>query len=133
MANEAVLMIETHPTISFTVADAAMPKGTFCVMSDPFTAAAHATTSGGICAGIAKNEKISGDGKLTHGIYRGGVWKAYASGNITVGDPVKLGSEANFLMAAAVNDENIVGQALETASTGETFLLELNPFSINVA
>ena len=133
MANEAVLMIETHPALPMTVADAAMPKGTVCVLSDPFTAAASATTSGSVCAGIAKNEKIAGDGKLTHGIYRGGIWKVYASGNVIVGVPVKLGSEPNFFMTCSVNDEQIAGIPLETATTGQTFLLELNPFSINVA
>ena len=40
---------------------------------------------------------------------------------------------ANKVEAAAVNAENIVGVALETAADTETFLMELKPFGINLA
>ena len=132
MTYEATLMIETGPAIPFTVADTAMPKGTLCQMTDPFTASATAAVTSLPCAGIAKNEKIV-DGKLTHGIYRSGIFKVYASGSVTAGDALTNSVVANKLCVAPTNEEDIWGTALETATTGETFLFELKPFGISLA
>ena len=133
MADEAILMIETHPAIPFTVTDAtAVPKGTIMTMSDPMTATATAAAAD-IVAGVAKNEKIASDGKVSHPIYRGGIFKVTASGSITVGDALTTTTGGNRLITAPNTVENIWGEALETASDGHTFLAELNPFTINQA
>ena len=132
MTYEATLMIETGPAIPFTVADTAMPKGTLCQLTDPFTASATAAVTSLPCAGIAKNEKIV-DGKLTHGIYRSGIFKVYASGSVAAGDALTNSTVANQLCVAPTNEEDIWGTALETATTLESCLFELKPFGINLA
>ena len=132
MTYEATLMIETGPAIPFTVADTAMPKGTLCQMTDPFTASATAVTTSLPCAGIAKNEKIV-DGKLTHAIYRGGIFKVYVSGSVTAGDALTNSTLANLLEKAATNEEDIWGTALETATTLQSCLFELKPMGISLA
>ena len=134
MTSEHVLMIDTHQAIPFTVADGgAIPKGSLLTMSDPMTAALT-TTKEAIIAGVAKTEKIALDGKTKLAVYRGGVFKATASGSITVGDAlISSTGGTNLLETAGVNGEDIVGEALETCTTGETFLYQLNPFSMNLA
>ena len=56
MANEAVLMFETHPAIPFTVADGAgIEKGTLLKMSDSMTVAATSADNdifAGVMAGL---------------------------------------------------------------------------------
>ena len=132
MTYEATLMIETGPAIPFTVADTAMPKGTLCQMTDPFTASATAAVTSLPCAGIAKNEKIV-DGKLTHGIYRSGIFKVYVSGSVAAGDALTNSTVANLLEKAATNEEDIWGTALETATTLQSCLFELKPMGISLA
>jgi len=134
MANEHVLIFETHVPIPFTVANAtAVPKGTLMKMTDPMTAIASAGADD-IVAGVAKSEKIASDGKTKHGIYRGGIFKAVASGSVGVGDAVVTAVPAgtNLLATAGTNAENIVGMSLEAASAGETFLYELKPLGLQL-
>ena len=132
MTYEATLMIETSPAIPFTVADSAMAKGTLCQLTDPFTASATSTTTSLPCAGIAKNEKIV-DGKLTHAIYRGGIFKVYVSGSVTAGDALTNSTVANLLEKASTNEEDIWGTALEDATTLQSCLFELKPMGISLA
>ncbi len=135
MANEHVLMIETELPIPMTCANAAtIEKGTLLKLADPFTVSASAAADD-VVGGVAAEEKIINDGKTKIAVYRGGIFKATASGNITAGDALVTAVPAgtNLLAAAAVNAENIVGTALETATNGETFLYELKPFGINLA
>lgn len=134
MANEAVLMIETDIPIPFTVANTiAIPKGTLLTMSDPFTASGT-TALGAVPAGIAKNEKIASDGKTTHGVYRGGIFKVVASGSVTTGDPLTSSTGgANQLEKAATNEEDVWGISLEDATDGQTFLFELRPTAMSLA
>lgn len=133
MANEWVLVVETEPALPFTVANATgIEKGTACKMTDPRTAAAHSADND-IFAGILKVEKIASDGNTQAALYRGGWWKATASGSITVGNAIKLSANANMVAAAVVNDENVIGIALETASDAETLLVELRPTVMNLA
>ena len=131
MTYEATLMIEQGIAIPFTVADAAMPKGTVCKLTDPFTAVIT-DGIGDAIAGIAKNEKIV-DGKLAHGMYRDGIWKVYVSGSVTAGDPACTSSVANQFEKAATNEEDIAGTFLEDATTQQTCLMELKPFSVSLA
>lgn len=136
MANEHVLILETHIAEPMTVADGtSIEKGTFLKMTDPNTAAAS-DGDADIVAGVLKVEKVANSGITRAAVYRGGKFRATASGSITVGDALITASSsggANQLATAGVNAENLVGTSLETATNGETFMYELNPRSINVA
>jgi len=134
MANEATLVVETGKPINFTVTNATgIEKGTLLVMTDLMTAAAASTTEGAIPAGIAACEKIASDGVTKLAVYREGIFKVTASGSIAVGDPVCLSATANKVCKAATNEEDILGIAFETASAGETFLMELRPTAMSLA
>jgi hypothetical protein len=133
MANEHTLIFEKSTPIPFTCANATgIEKGTMMKLVDPMAASAH----GGInqpIAGVLAEEKIASDGHIKCSIYTDGIFDATASGSITVGAALAADSVANKLFSAAVNAENIVGRALETATTGQTFRYELNPYSSNLA
>jgi len=74
MANEATLFWEVELPIPFTVADGAgIEKGTLLKITTDMTAAA-ADGAGDALAGIAAEEKISGDGKVKLGVYRRGIF-----------------------------------------------------------
>lgn len=132
MASEATLYIETELPIMFTCADGTgIEKGALLKMTDPMTAALSAA-SDDVMAGIAAEEKIASDGKTKIAVYRRGIFKVEANGNITAGDLVKSdatnASNTVITVAAAANTtENALGIALETAADGETFLMELMP------
>ena len=135
MTNEAVLIYETSIPIPFTVADGTgIEKGAILKMTDPMTASL-AVADEDIIAGIAASEKIASDGKTKLGVYRSGIFKVLGSGNITVGDALITVASAtgNIVLTAGVNAEDIVGIALETATDGQTLLMELKPFSMNLA
>jgi hypothetical protein len=128
MANEAVLIYETENAIPFTVADGTgIEKGTLLTMTDPMTASAG--TDASYCAGIAKNEKIASDGKTKLSVYRRGIFKVKASGSITAGQTLSLAGD-NYVKASVggtTSGSKVCGIALETATAGETFYMELNP------
>lgn len=135
MANEAVLLFETHVPIPFTVADGtAIEYGTMLKLTDPFTAAA-ASARGDMVAGIAAAEKIADDGETKLAVYRGGIFKVTASGSIAVGAPVVLAgiNGTNEVETAATNDESIFGIALETATDTQTLAVELRPTAMQLA
>jgi hypothetical protein len=133
MANEWVLVHETQLPIPFTVADnVSVEKGTLCKMTDPRTAAAS-DGNNDIFAGVTAEEKIASDGRTKLGLYRGGIFKVKASGAITVGDPLVTKGSANLVITAAVNQEQVIGIALETAAEAETFLVELRPTVMQLA
>lgn len=135
MANEAVLIYETEVPIPFIVADGTgVEMGTILKMADPMTASA-ASGNNDVIAGIAAHEKIASDGVTKLGVYRGGIFRVTASGSVAVGNALVVsGPTANNLVeAGAVNDENVLGIALETATNGETFLMELRPQVMNLA
>lgn len=129
MADEAVLIFETEKPIPFTVANATgIEKGSLLKLTDPMTAIITSADTDCI-AGIAAEEKIASDGRTKLAVYRGGIFRLKASGSITVGDPVASAASdgVNRVYTAAVNQENLVGTALETATDQETLLVELNP------
>lgn len=137
MANELVLMIETEVPLTMTCADGTgIEKGAVLKLADPFTA----STSDGdtdVVAGVCAVEKIASDGVTSVSVFRGGIFKAVAGvAGVTAGHSVITDSStsaANRLVNSDVNSENIFGVALETATTGETFLVELKPFHVNLA
>jgi len=137
MALEAVLIHETELPVPMTVADGTtIEKGAVLLLTDPNTAA---TTTGDTdaCAGIAAEEKIANDGRTKLAVYKRGIFKGFAgAAGTTAGLAIITDTgtgAANELVSADVNSENIVGRALETATDTESFLFELNPFSVNLA
>lgn len=130
MANELTLLHELEPAIPFTVDNAtAITKGALLELLDPMTASG-AATSNSIVAGVAKGDKIASDGNTEHALYLRGIFKATASGAITVGNALQAAdtTSPNMVRAAVANASgaNVLGVALETAATGETFKMLLN-------
>ena len=137
MALETTIIHETEIAVPMTVADGVgIEKGAILKLADPNTAS---LTDGDtdICAGIAKKEKIASNGKTKLSVYKRGIFKGFAGlAGVTAGAAIITDSAtgaANELVDADVNSENIVGRALETATDGQSFLFELNPFTVNLA
>ena len=128
MANAvAVLLVETNIPIMMSCADAAIPKGTVLKLSGAMTVAASSANED-VFGGIAAEEKISGDGKLQIAVYRDGIFKCEAgAGDVTIGLPVGIIGANQFTDFATLDDEKgaIFGVALESASSGQFFALEL--------
>ena len=129
MANAvAVLFLKTELPIPMTCAEAtSIPKGTCLKLTDPYTAIASSAGDDEF-AGIAAEEKIGGDGKTEISVFRGGIFKVEAgTTGVSVGKPVKL-EAANEFTDTTANDSDSGynwGMALETATNGEFFLLDL--------
>ena len=135
MANECVLIYETSVPIPFTVSNSlGVEKGTILRLLDPATVSA-ADAKLDIPGGIAVNEKIASDGVVKLSVYRGGIFKGTISGSVTVGDALVISgpSPNNLLQTATINDEQVIGTALETGTNAETILFELNPRVMNLA
>lgn len=137
MALETTLVTEYEPPVNATCADGtAITKGAVLKLADLNTVA---TTTGDtdICGGIAAVDKIASDGVTSIAVYKKGIFKGSAgAAGVTAGAAIITDTgtgAANELVNADVNSENIVGRALETAADGETFLFELNPFTVNLA
>ena len=132
MAFETKLLYEIELPVPFTVADGAgIEKGALLEINDPWTV----TTTNGASdkiIGIAAEEKIANDGKVTLGVYIRGIFKGFAgAGGVVVGQAIRsdAGNDPNELVIAAANEEGIVGTALETASNLESFKFYLNPIN----
>lgn len=137
MANEAVLVFKIENPIPFTCADnAGIEKGSFVKIADPFTVAITAADHDAVI-GVTSEEKIANDGKVKVGVFMRGIFKGIAgTAGVTAGESINMDSSTsavNKLADCAVNGENVVGRALETAAAGESFLFELNPFTFNGA
>lgn len=137
MADECVLMVETELPVSVTCADGTgIAKGALLMLSDPMTVA---TTTGDtdIIFGVAAEEKVASDGNTSISVYRRGIFRGVAgAAGCSVGHALISDTgtgTANELVSADVNSENIVGRALETATDRQTFIFELNPFTVNLA
>ena len=129
MANSmAVLMVETEQAIMMQCAEGTtIAKGQCLKLTDAFTVIATSAADDEF-GGIAAEEKIGGDGKLSMAVYRRGIFKAEAGTNgVSVGLPVKIEANNEFRDTEANNSDLGYnwGKALETATNGETFLLEL--------
>ena len=129
MANAvAVLVFETEIPIPMTCVNAtAIPKGTVLKLSDPFTVAASSAAND-LFGGIAAEEKIASDGKTSIAVYRRGIFKCECgTSGVTVGKQVVIEAANEFTDYTTLDGEKgeAFGYALETATNGETFLLEL--------
>jgi len=137
MADECTLAWETGIPIPFTVADGTgIEKGAVLKLSDPMTAA----TSDGdtdACAGIAASEKIASNGMTKLAVHQEGYFIGTAgAAGVTAGMAIitdSSTSSANRLVVADVNSEHIVGTALETATSGQTFMFKLEPKGLQLA
>ena len=137
MALEAILIIQTGVPVPFTCADGTgIEKGALLVLSDPMTVATTAGDTDAII-GIAAEEKIANDGNTTIAVHMEGIFKGFAgAAGVTAGQAIisdTATGAANELVNADVDSEHIVGRALETATDTESFLFQLNPFSVNLA
>jgi predicted RecA/RadA family phage recombinase len=134
MANEAIIRDRFQDAIDFTCADGTgIEKGAILKLTDPRTASL-ADGSGNEVAGVCAREKIASDGRTRVAVYRSGIFDMVASGAVAIGKGVTTaGTPSNTVKQAAVNEENILGMALEAASDGETFQVELKPFSVELA
>ena len=136
MANEAILIVEQDFPVNFTVTNATgIEKGALLKMTDPNTAIAGSASNDPV-AGISYGEKIASDGVTKLAVYRKGIFKMTLSGSATVGDALVIEgvSNTNYVKKCpnhtSLSGANIVGTALETGTTGETILVELNPHTV---
>lgn len=126
------LMIETHKPISMTCADGTgIPKGTLLVLGDDMTVTASAG-DGDTIAGVAAEEKIASDGKVTIAVYTDGYFKATAGGNCTVGKSLMSYSgtgDANDVVDGtnAALYSKALGTSMQTSTDGQTLLYKLCP------
>ena len=137
MALETTLIFELEPAIAFTCADGTgIEKGSILKLADPMTVSIT-TGDTDVVAGIASEEKIANDGKTKIGVYRRGIFKGYAgAAGVTAGMSIITDTgtgAANELVVADVNSEHTAGVAFETATDGETFVFELNPWDGQLA
>ena len=136
MANEAILIVETHLPVMMTVADGVgIAKGAILKMTDPFTASL-ADGDNDIVAGIAAREKIANDGNTKLAVFRGGIFRVLSgTASILIGSPLDTqgASGANEIGVAGINAQNIIGVSLEAAADADTFLMELRPTSMKLA
>ena len=137
MALETTLLYELELPVPFTCADGTgIEKGALLILTDPMTVA---TTTGDTDAivGIAAEEKIANDGRVTIPVYMRGIFKGFAgAAGVTAGQAIISDTgtgAANELVIADVNSEHIVGRALETATDTQSFKFILAPFSANLA
>ncbi len=124
----AVLMVETELPIMMSCADSpGIPKGTILNLDGAFTVT-PADTNEDVFGGIAAEEKIANDGKLQIAVYRGGLFKCEAgAGNVTEGLQVGIVALNEFTTFTAGDNEKQAnfGQALEVATDGQFFILDL--------
>lgn len=129
MANEATLVVELEPPVSFTCADGtAIEKGTLVKITDPNTVAAT-TADGDAFIGVTAEEKIASDGRTKIGVWLRGIFKVTDSGGgVTAGQMLKING-ANLVAttdeAGAGDRAEHCGKALESAAASHTFLAYL--------
>ena len=128
MANELTLMIETELPIAFKVADnLAVPKGSLLELKESMTVVLI-SGQGVKVAGVAAEEKIANDGKVTLPVYMGGIFKGVAGAAVTIGVALMADATANKVeTSTAVTGASQLGYALEAPSgDNQTFILRLN-------
>ncbi len=127
MANEAVLMVETEIPISFKCADGTgIAKGAFLKLTESMTAIVTSGQNDKV-AGIAAEEKIINDGKVTIPVYMGGIFKVVAGAAVSIGAALMTDATANKVETATTGTgASGIGYALEAPSgDAQTFLMRL--------
>lgn len=137
MADECILIEEWGIPTSGTCANGTgIEKGAVLKLADPDTV----STSDGdtdACPGIAAAEKIASNGQTKLAYHTTGKFIGTAGvAGVTAMNAIitdSSTSSANRLVDADVNSENLVGIALETATSGQTFKFILKPMAVNLA
>lgn len=135
MAREASIEINASSPITFNASTSdTWEKGSVLKLTDNMTVALAAGDTD-IVAGIAATEKLSGEANAS--VYVDGIFRVYVgAAGATVGaaaiTDVATG-DTNEFVNADVNSENIAGRFLETGADGTTVLMQLNPFTVNLA
>ena len=130
MANEAVQVQRMSDPIDHEVADGVgIEKGTILRLTDARKASGSVTASGALCAGIARREKIAGDGRTQLSIFYDGIYRVKASGAIGVGDALMLDTAPNHVRSLAgvpiASGASIIGYAKEDAADAAAFQMRL--------
>ena len=133
MALEATLLYEQGLPLPFTCADGAgIEKGAILKIADPATVSVAGTDNDAVI-GIAAEEKIASDGRVSIGVYTNGIFKGTAgAAGVTAGDWLIIDSSTgddNEIVVADATSANILGMALETATDLQTFKFLLAPCS----
>ena len=129
MTNELKLMVELEIPIPFKVADAtAIPKGSLLELTESMTVVV-VTGQKKMIAGVAAEEKIANDGKLSVKVYMRGIFKAVAGAAVAIGVPLMSDATANQVeTATGMNGAAAIGYALEAPSgVNQTFLMYFQP------
>ena len=129
MANETTLMVETELPINFKVDNTlAVPKGSLLELTESMTVVLI-SGQGVMVAGIAAEEKIANDGKVTIKVYMGGIFKGVAGAAVAIGIGLMADATANKLeTTTGKTGAAQVGYALEAPSgDNQTFMFRLNP------
>ncbi len=127
MANETTLMVETELPINFKCADGAgIAKGAILKLTESMTAIITSGQNDKV-AGIAAEEKIANDGKVTIKVYMGGIFKGVAGAAVNVGAALMTDATANKIETATTGTgASGIGYALEAPSgDGQTFIFRL--------
>jgi len=127
MANETTLMVETELPINFKCADGAgIAKGAILKLTESMTAIITSGQNDKV-AGIAAEEKIANDGKVTIKVYMGGIFKGVAGAAVNVGAALMTDATANKIETATTGTAaSGIGYALEAPSgDGQTFMFRL--------
>ena len=129
MANEHVLVVETHIPVNFNKAtNLALEQGEIVELADNMTAIT--ATNNDFVAGVVHTEVTATEASASVSVYRGGIFRATASAAITIGQTLAMTGTGNKLKPSAVGNTGgkTVGIALEVASgDNERFLYELSP------
>lgn len=125
MANEAVLITETHFPVNKICADGlSIEKGTLLTLSGANEVrATTASDSGTIFGGIAFGEKIANDGITSISVYDRGKFSIIGAsgGSITLGEIVAISGANSIRTATAANIASgaAVGKALGSVVNAE--------------
>ncbi len=122
-------MVETELPINFKVDDAlAVPKGSLLELTESMTVVLI-SGQGVMVAGIAAEEKIANDGKVTIKVYMGGIFKGVAGAAVAIGIGLMADATANKLeTTTGKTGAAQIGYALEAPSgDNQTFFFRLNP------
>lgn len=137
MADECILEVETEIPVNFTCATGTtIEKGAVCAMTDNMVAVLS-TGDTDIVAGIAQSEKLAAEtSQNSVAIYRRGIFRGVAGvAGVVFGEAIITDastSSTNRLVKADNQSEQIMGIALETATSGNRFLFELGPRAIQL-
>ena len=137
MTQECTLVYETGIPIQFTCADGTgIEKGAILKITDPNTVAL-ADGDGDPVAGIAAAEKIASNGQVKIAVHTEGIFIGTAGATgATAGQGIMTYNgtgDDNDIVVCSAGEDNVMGTALETAASNETFMFVLKPTNRDIA